>query len=359
MSVVSSSSWELTPRGRMLAGLSALAVCGAWVTGDRHATLAASLLLAPILVDRLWKGWGLPHLQVLVGERRTWAGSPFLETIRLINPSRRRTVRDVYLVEDRIGTRGQGAYVEALTPGATARVQLPSRCRRRGLYTKRTFRCETSFPLGILTQRIDILCVVPLVAEPSRARLPAHVLHSIEAGTEDSAVEDRGGGEFWSLRDYRYGDDFRGVHALRSAATGTLVSVVSRGRDEDLPCVVLDLRRPPARPAHNSDTQFEWSLSAAATLTDHFGGAGRAFTCMVLAAQHQTFEVAAPADAEDLLDFLTQARPSRHTLVDPATLEKLASFDRCIWIPAGGHPARDERAALRAVDLLSPDQEAE
>ena len=357
-SAVSKREWELTPRGRMVAILAALAVCGAWVTGDPHAALAASLLLSPILVDRIWRGWGLPNLRIQVRERRTCSGALFMEEIRLANPSRR-WARDLRVCEQKLSAGHDGVFVEALPPGHALTLRLPSRVRRRCVLRKRVFNCESSYPLGMLAHRIEIYCATYLVSEPSRTELPAHALQSLDSGDVEAAIANRGVGEFWALREYRAGEDYRRVHALRSATAGTPVSVITRGTEPQEPCVVLDLRRPRGHPANRTDPRFEWSLSTAATITDELLQTARGFTLFLLSTSPKTFDVANADEAEALLAELAEARPCPHRSIDPAMLESIASHGHSIWIPAGGYGSTGEKSVLPSFTELRPDSEAE
>ncbi len=346
-------SWELTLQGRMVATLAALALCGAWMTGDSHACLAAALLTAPLLVDLLWRGGGLPPLQVAVAERRTQAGSVFLETIHVRNAGSRRAVRDLRIAEPRTSTRAGSGYLENLPPGSSATIRLPARCLRRGRHELRLFRCETSYPLGLLRNRTEIHYATDLTVEPARTSLNTSLLRSTEERTESAQQSPRGNEEFFALREYRYGEDARQVHALRSASASVLVRKVMRGLQPRHPCLVLDLRRPPGRGAAQTGRLFEWSLSAAATLLDHLQRDGSDLVCFVLGKQCQTFRISSHEDAETLLGFLADARPSLHITLQQDVLEEIREHDSCLWIPAGGFEATQERGSLSAVTVVS------
>lgn len=346
--------WEFTLRGRMLTTLASLALCGAWITGDAHACLAAALLISPIVVDRLWKGRGLPPLQATLSARRTEVGSLFLETFRLRNAGPTRAIQELRVYEPKIGTRAGGAYIDALGPGRSVQLRLPCRCLRRGRLTERTLRCETSYPLGILRNHAEITCQVELIAEPARIALPPHLQQSEEDSFSDpSARSLQGSQEFYALREYRLGEDARGVHALRSASAGTLICRVTRGQQEQRPCLVLDLRRPPGYSTRRTGPRFEWSLSAAATLIDQLSRSGSQLTFFVLGAPAQLFEVSTLTEAEDLLAFLAEARPRPHNTIDAELMERIASHQSCYWIPAGGFAARRERADMRRTVLVT------
>ena len=81
----SSSTVELTLRGRVVAWLATLAAGAAWIGGDGNARLAAAMLAAPLLVDFVAKQRRLQHTEIRLAPRRTAAGSPFSERLTLVH----------------------------------------------------------------------------------------------------------------------------------------------------------------------------------------------------------------------------------------------------------------------------------
>ena len=350
------TGWELTLRGHLLVALASLASCGAWMTGDTYAALAAALLISPLLVDLLWRAGGLPPLDVELRERRTQAGSLFQEVVTLRNASTRRAAFDLYVMEPRTGTRAGAAHLEALGPGQTTTVTLPGRVWRRGRFAERVLVYESCHPLGLVRNHAEITCDSELISEPARVAVPADLVQAVDDHATDPApLRPRGAQEFYALREYRYGEDARGVHALRSAAAATLVRRVTRGQHERDACLVLDLRCPPGHGARRGNRRFEWSLSAAATLIDELPARGTSLTCFVLGTKWHRRVLTTPQACDDQLTCLAGARPTVHASLDPALLDTIRAHGTCLWIPAGGFPARDERDTIGDVRLITPE----
>lgn len=346
-------SLDLTLRGRVLLLLVGLAVGAAWLTGDTHAQLAAGLLLAPLFVDLVLKARGLDRIRVEVETRRTEAGAPFLENVRLLHGGRSRIFHELCVSEPRTSVHHGAAMVESLAPGQEVSVRFSCRSRSRSHLVERSFLLETSYPLGFLQRRIVQKIPADLVTEPARVRLPVHLLRSAQQGDPDYRDNLRqSGGEFHSLREYSHGEDARMVHALRSAATGTLVRRVTQGQQPRQVGLVLDLRRPPGRPLHRGQRRFEWSLGACATLVDHLRLRQMVLSCLVLGEDSRHEELASVLQTVDFLTFLSEALPSHHQPAGDELLTRLEDCESCYWIPAGGFLAKDEIASLRAQVTL-------
>ncbi|MEM7199551.1 MAG: DUF58 domain-containing protein [Planctomycetota bacterium] len=346
------ATWELTARGRTLAMLACLATCGAVAAGGPDAALAAALLLAPLLVDVLWRQGRLP-LAIELHDRRTVAGSPFVERLYLHNESRHRTLRDLRIAEPRTAGRSRAVFVERLAPGQRAIVPLPARMRRRGRLLQRVIFVETCYPLGLVRNRAAVPCRAELIVEPARAAVPLTALPAAaEMAAATAFTRSRGDGEFYALREYRVGDDAREVHALRSATQATLVRQVRRGADERDFCIVLDLRRPPGPVDATGGRYFEWALGVAARLIDTLPNGDAAVSFLLLEQPPRLCAPLTAAGATELLLHLATARPAPPLPLPDTVLDRLRQHASCLWIAAGGHPAHDERAALQRVVLL-------
>lgn len=346
--------FELTLLGRLLMILTWLTFLASWMTDNEAARIAAALLATPLLVDALWKGGRLPPLEVGVAPRRTQAGSRFLEHLVLRNRSRRRACHDLLLAEPYTATLSGGAFLETVAPLAEVQLSLPVRLRRRGVRTMRTFTVESCFPLGVLRNAAVVTCPAELVIEPARVELPAHVLESLDRlAAFDTNDHRHGHAEFYALREYTSGEDARAVHALKSAAAGTLVRRVHRGQEVRDGCLILDLRRPAGRSARAGGPMFEWSLGAAATIVDRSIARRGRLLCLVLGTVERSWNLQTESDAEAFLTFLAQARPSPHVAAGAAQLAAAHGFQACYWIPAGGYRATDERAALGDTVLVT------
>jgi len=346
-------SMDITLRGRVLLLLVGLSLGAAWLTGDPNAQLAASLLLAPLFVDFLLKARGLEHIEVQVSHRRTEAGAPFLETVHLRHTGSSRPIHELCVSEPRTAVHQGAALIESLAPGRSIEVRLSCRSRIRSHLLERAFLLESVYPLGFLRSRVIRKVSSDLITEPARVRLPVQVLHSSQQGDPDYRDNLRPfGGEFHSLREYTHGEDARMVHALRSAAVGTLVRRVTQGHLPRQIGMVLDLRRPPGRPLRRGIRRFEWSLGACATLVDHLRSRQMALSCVVLGEESRLEELTSVLQTSEFLTFLSEATASRHRPAPDDLLRQLEACESCYWIPAGGYLDREEIAALPGEVML-------
>ena len=337
---------ELTLRGRIMLFLSAMALVAAWLSGDANARLAAALLAAPLLVDFVLKQRGLRQLRLWVAPRRTTAGAPFLEDV-VVQHDGRRPLRELLVREHRTHTGRGGGLLELLPPGQQRRLVLTARSNTRSHLLERVFEVHSHWPLGMLSVRAMMPVTAELITEPARVELDADVLRAAQE-RELAPQQTRllHGPEFHSLREYRYGEDARAVHALRSAALGALVRTETRGRVPSEVAVVLDLRRPPGRPLALGQRRFEWSLGAAASLLELLAAQEAAVHVLVLGSRAVHSLLDTPSRRVAFLTFLAEAAPSPHHAVDLQKAPDLLHCEQCFWLAAGSYL---DRAAMRRI----------
>ncbi|MHC4896068.1 MAG: DUF58 domain-containing protein, partial [Planctomycetota bacterium] len=319
----------------------------AWVSTDPSVRLAAAVLLAPFVVDLVWGGIHLPPLNLVIMRRRTETGAPFEETLRLENAAPARGVADVPLREPRTETYAGGVFVPRLPPSQHVTLPMPARTRLRGRYPQRVVVATSSHPLGLFHRTQVLRSNNEMVSEPTRMRLPTHVPEALERPQAEALSRDeRGDEEFHHMREYSAGEDARLVHALRSATSGTLVRRVLRCQQQPEACIVLDLRRPPGRTARLGSRRLEWSLGATANLIDRMRARGTVVTVLVLGSEERQITIKNDGEAADFLAFLAEARATVHWQVSPETLERLGNIEQCLWVPAGGFKATQDRALM-------------
>ena len=355
MKALRDTSWQLTVRGRVIGLLASLAALAAALTGDAHARFAGALLGGALLVDLVLK-LAPTRIWLMPGSRQVEAGPAFVETIEIENRGPW-TLLDFRLAEPRTMTAAGGALIRMLAPHTRLTLSLPSRARTRGRFATRILACELLWPFALVRKKVNIAVETQLVVEPARLDLPDHLRDSIDARIHDpEAVERVGTSDFWMLRELAEGEDIRHVHALRSAATGTLVRRIERGTQSRHAWIVLDLRRARGRMNHGS-RRFEWSLSAAATLADDLEQRGVHFTCLVLGSTPRLIDLRTDGERQELLGFLAGAQPEDHCQVDLSAWPELQATPLCLWIPAGGARASAERSALPEAILVTSENE--
>lgn len=355
---IASTTNELTLRGRVLLGLAAIASGAAWIGGDANARLAAAMLAAPVLVDFAARQRRLHAAVVRVAPRRTAVGAVFRETL-VISHDEPSAWRECLLYEPRTMRNEPPVLLPLLRPGTPMRVHLRQRSMQRSHAIERVFVLASLWPLGMFRTRAVVVAAADLVTEPARVPLRADLVQAI--ADAEQAPRDRSadpGQEFHSLREHVAGEDARSVHALRSAALGTLVRRVFVGRLPRTVGIVLDLRRPPGRALHLGARRFEWSLGACASLLHCLRRRGAAARVLVLAGDPADLLVQGPAQETELLTLLAEASPSAHRPIPEESFAALRRLEHCFWIPAGGCAAATERALLpAAVTIVGGDPE--
>ncbi|MFO1076718.1 MAG: DUF58 domain-containing protein [Planctomycetota bacterium] len=348
----SDTTIELTMRGRVMAWLAALATAAAWLGEDQNARVAAALLAAPLLVDFLTKQRRLHATEIRVAARRTAVGAPFTEHVTIVHHGGR-PLRDCLFAEPRTMRTEQPLLLPAVASGAPTRVAFRARSNIRSHLVERTFVLASVWPLGLFRVRAAITAAADLVTEPARIRLAADILSCI--AEREAAPLDRSrmpGHEFHSLREHLPEEDARGVHALRSAALGTLVRRVTRGRMPRTVGLVLDLRRPPGRGIDGGRRRFEWSLGACATLVSTLRARGAEIDIVVIDAEPHRRLVQSPGRELALLTMLAEVTPVLHAPLPTAIVQELARHEHCYWIPAGSFLATADHALLPAVRIV-------
>ncbi len=350
-------SLELTPRGRIALILLHLTAGAALLTGDDNARLAAAMIASPLLIDLLVKLVRVPRLHFEVPERRTHARASFLESVQIANAGHA-TLRDLTLREPKltVHTAGPG-HVPHLPAGRGLACRMVLRSKSRGIAMQRSLRVETGWPLGFLRWTIQLTIPRRIVTEPARAELPADLARALaEATTRPDAGRLGEEQEFHSLREYRYGEDARSVHARRSASLGTLVRRVLRGLPEPDVSLVLDLRRPPGMPNNYGARDLDLHLGRAARLLDVTLARGATLHCAIIDDTLWTASLDTPRTARAALDRLAVARTVEHRPLTDAEIERLSSASLTVWIPGGGHVEHhpDLQTGIRLIQQGEP-----
>ena len=240
-----------------------------------------------------------------------------------------------------------GASVGSSVGASPQRVELRQRSTVRSHVLEHEDPLESQWPLGMFATRSVVSAEAELITEPARVPLRAEVLDA--ASEAEIAPVERSqlpGPEFYALREHGIDEDARGVHALRSAALGTLVRRVTRGRMPRTVGVVLDLRRAPGTPRGHGLRRCEWSLGACATLTEELHRRGAEIRVLIIDATPEILTVRGPAQLTQLCTLLSEASLARHAAVEGELLEEVGSLVHCYWIAAGGHLRAPELAAL-------------
>ena len=265
-----------------------------------------------MLTDRGWAAFGvaaaLAVLWVMLGEIELLAGavvvltalvtavgitrfsSPQVNVIRRLSPSLvhegdraavdavitnrgRRTLTNVTF-SDEVGALGRAVFeAGAIRSGETGDAEYQILCRPRGVYPVGPVTATVTDPLRLskaMSQipAIDRLIVYPevenLVGFPmTRGRDPA-----MQASRPE--FSQRGGEDFYTLREYVVGDDLRRVHWPSSAKKDELMIRQLETPWQSRALVILDIRQS----SYESGECFEKSVRGAASIIRHLAREG-------------------------------------------------------------------------------------
>lgn len=217
--------------------------------------LVALLLAAPFVVGRL----RLVIARRLAPERVT-VGDRAVAQLTIRNPAERYV--GPRIVEDRVAGRPRRIEVPGLAGGQETLSVYDLPTAARGCYEVGPSVVAKADPLGLLRREV-------VQAQPSRMwvhpayrvvrALPVGFAKDLEGPTSDASPA--GDVSFHTLREYQVGDDYRHIHWLSTARTGT--TMIRHYVDNRRPhlAVLLDDRAL----AYEADT-FETAVSVAASL---------------------------------------------------------------------------------------------
>jgi uncharacterized protein (DUF58 family) len=240
-------------------------------TGNNALYMVEAMLLSALVVSGLTSRRNLRLLQLGVEPpREVYAAQPFSLEYELV--SRDRWAAKRWL---RISPRGEkeGDLVPYLAPRQRHRGSFAMLIPRRGRHRIDRLRVASVFPLGIfqkiMSYRVDRdLLVFPEIFPSSidAARLAGE-------GGQDPSRTVGWGHELLSLRQFRAGDDPRGIHWKQTARTGGLIFMEREAEDGRRLSILLD--NAVGRLAGAAEeSRFERLVSEAASAAVHHLQAG-------------------------------------------------------------------------------------
>ena len=195
-------------------------------------------------------------------------------TVTLVLRNRRRRPLRHLSIHDEVESLGMAVFeIAKLMGDETASATYRVTCRPRGVYRVGPARATTSDPLRLAELSapdgpIDRLVVYPTVEELTgfpviRGRDPA-----ISASRPEHSQ--RGGEDFYTLREYQRGDDMRRIHWPYTAKTDELMIRQLETPWQSRALVLLDVR--PS--VYESADAFEMAVSGAASVVTHLVKSG-------------------------------------------------------------------------------------
>lgn len=263
-----------TTRGWALLGAGLALIVLWWLLGDEELLLAAAFFVVGAGAALAYVHLHEPLLRMgrRLGGTAVHDGDTVQVTLTLRNPGTR-AVRNLSVV-DEVESLGIASFeLAGIEGGAVATATYRVICRPRGVYKVGPSRVTAADPLGLAELPapdgpVDQLVVYPAV-EPLEG-FP--VVRGQDPSMAASRPEhsQRGGEDFYTLREYQRGDDLRRVHWPSSARKNQLMIRQMETPWQSRALVLLDVRSQ----VYESDEAFETAVSGAASAVTHLVKSG-------------------------------------------------------------------------------------
>ncbi len=296
-----------TTRGWTLAG-AGLGLIALWyVLGDRELLLAAVFMLGALLVALIYIRLHPPRARISrrLGSAAVHDGDTVQVTLSVSNTSHRK-ISNISLVDEVVSLGAARFEIAEVDGESSVTASYRVMCRPRGVYTVGPARGSSSDPLRIAELAapegpVDNLIVYPRVEVLQGFPVVRGQDPTLAAARPEHAQ--RGGEDFYTLREYQRGDDLRRVHWPTSAKTDQLMIRQLETPWQSRALVLLDVRSD----VYESTQAFETAVSGAATVITHLVGAG--FDTDLWAGSPETIDASSYAAAMEKLA-LVQPDPS-------------------------------------------------
>ena len=245
-----------------------------WLLGDQELLLAGGFCL---LAQALAIGFVRVHRPTLrmgrrLGSTAVHNGDTVQVTLTLRNPGKR-AVRNVTIVDEVEGLGVANFEVAGIAPESLATATYRVMCRPRGVYRVGPCRAVSADPLGLAELPAPDGPTDTLVVYPTVERLTGFPIVRGQDPTMAASRPEhsqRGGEDFYTLREYQRGDDLRRVHWPSSARTDRLMIRQLETPWQSRALVLLDVRAS----VYESNDAFETAVSGAASVVSHLVGSG-------------------------------------------------------------------------------------
>lgn len=273
-----------TRRGWAVLGLAVGLVILWTLLGEREVLGTGLVLGIPILLGVAWLRFGRVDIPVGRHMNPEWVqeGDDVVVTLELTNGGRLPLVG--VSVTDAIHGIGLSSVTVARLPGrTTARVPYRTTMNRRGVFRVGPAQLSISDPLGLVARGANVGSHDTLIVYPRVDPLRGHPTvrgrdPSIQASRPEFSA--RGGEDFFTIREYRHGDDLRRVHWKTTARRDELMIRQFETPWQSRGLLILDTRAE----VYDFDT-FETAVRGAASAYLHLTRLGFELDVLV-GAQH-------------------------------------------------------------------------
>lgn len=263
-----------TTRGWALLGAGLALVALWWLLGDEELLLAAAFALLGVGAALAWVHLHQPVLRIgrRLGSTAVHNGETVQVTLTLHNPGSG-TVRNLTVV-DEVESLGVASFeIDRIDSGIGVSATYRVMCRPRGVYRVGPVHARSSDPLGLaelpaVDGPTDQLVVYPTVETLNGFPIVRGQDPTMAASRPEHAQ--RGGEDFYTLREYQRGDDLRRIHWPSSARTDRLMIRQLETPWQSRALVLLDVRSE----VYESADAFETAVSGAASVITHLVRSG-------------------------------------------------------------------------------------
>jgi uncharacterized protein (DUF58 family) len=263
-----------TTRGWALLGGGLALVVLWWAFGDAELLLAGVFMVIAIALAVLVVRLRPPRLRTnrRLGPSALHSGETAMVTLVIENEGR--AAQRNIVVSDQVEEMGRATFeIARLPPREAAAARYRVTCQPRGVYTVGPISLTVGDPLGLaeisgLVGPEDRLVVYPRVEDLTGFPVGRGQDPAMSASKPEHAQ--RGGEDFYTLREYQRGDDMRRVHWPSSAKTDKLMIRQLETPWQSRALVLLDVRRH----VYESIEAFETAVSGAASVITHLVSAG-------------------------------------------------------------------------------------
>lgn len=264
----------LTTRGWALLGAGLALIVLWWLLGDQELLLAGGFCLLAQVIAISYVRFHRPNLRMgrRLGSTAVHNGDTVQVTLTLSNPGKR-ALRNITIVDEVEDLGVANFEVASIAPGSLATATYRVMCRPRGVYRVGPVRAVSADPLGLAELPAPDGPTDKLVVYPTVERLTGFPIVRGQDPTMAASRPEhsqRGGEDFYTLREYQRGDDLRRVHWPSSARTDHLMIRQLETPWQSRALVLLDVRGS----VYESDAAFETAVSGAASVVSHLVGSG-------------------------------------------------------------------------------------
>lgn len=263
-----------TTRGWALLGAGLALVVLWWLLGDEELLLTGVFFILGAVAGVAYVRRHAPDLRIgrRLGTTAVHNGDTVQVTLTLRNPGGH-SIRNLSVI-DEVERLGIASFeIDGITRGETVTATYRVLCRPRGVYQVGPARATSSDPLRlaelsapdgpadqlIVYPTVEILEGFPIVRGQDPSMAASRPEHS-----------QRGGEDFYTLREYQRGDDLRRVHWPSSAKTDQLMIRQLETPWQSRALVMLDVRAH----VYESSEAFETAVSGAASVVTHLVRSG-------------------------------------------------------------------------------------